>query len=208
MAFVELPELPECDSDVLAAAVRAVIEQQATEVAAPSVGPRALMARLPRVERMEQGAEHLFSSHPPASPGDEEAGRYFNAIVETCYLVATADGFAEEERGAVQDLVGFATGDVFTGERAQGLFAAYGKLLEEQGLEARLDAIAESLDDFVAREEAMSFAALVAVADRELQDKEAVMLMALASRFEYSRGEVQAVVKHVAATLAKAILKA
>lgn len=205
MAFVELPELPECDSDVLRAAVRAVIEQQATDVAAPSVGPRALMARLPRIERLEEGAEHLFSSIPPANEADTEAARYFGAIVETCYLVATADGFAAEERGAVADLVGFATGDLFTRDRAESVFAAHAKLLEEQGLEARLDAIAARLDDFVAREEAMSFAALVAVADRELADKEAVMLMALAKRFDFSRGEVQAVVRQVAMTLAKAI---
>ena len=207
MAFVELPELPECDGDVLAKAVRAVVEQQATDVAAPSVGPRALMARLPRIERMEQGAEHLFSSMPPESTADAEAGKYFGAIVETCYLVAVADGFAAEERGAVAALVAFATGDAFTTERAEGMFAAYAKLLEEHGLEARLDAIAGKLDDFMAREEAMSFAALVAVADRELADKEAVMLMALAKRFDFSRGEVQVVVKQVAASLAQAIRK-
>jgi hypothetical protein len=205
MSFVELPELPECDSEVLAAAVRLVVEKQATDVAAPSVGPRALIARLPRIERMEQGAENLFSSVPPANQADAEAARYFGAIVETCYLVAIADGFAAEERGAVAALLGFATGDMVSHERAEGVFDAYAKLLEEQGLEARLDSIAERLDDFMAREEAMSFAALVAVADRELAAKEAVMLMALAKRFDFSRGEVQAVVKQVAATLAQAI---
>lgn len=205
MAFVDLPELPECDRDQLKAAVRRVIEKQATEVAAPSVGPRALMARLPRLDRMERGAENLFSTMPPGSTGDLEAGRYFGAIVETCYLVAVADGFASEERGAVADLVGFATGDLIAGDKAEEVFAAYAKLLEEQGLEARLDAIAEQLDDFVAREEAMSFAALIAVADGELATKETVMLMALAKRFDFSRGEVQAVVKQVAASLAQAI---
>ena len=164
------------------------------------------MARLPRLDRMEQGAEHMFSSVPPANKEDAAAGRYFGAIVETCYLVAIADGFAEEERGAVANLVSFATGDALTPERAEEVFAAYAKLLEEQGLEARLNAIAERLDDFVAREEAMSFAALVAVADRELAEREAVMLMALAKRFDFSRGEVQVVVKQVAATLAKAIV--
>ncbi len=201
MSFVELPELPECAPEVLAGAVRAVMVQQGREVATPSVGPRALMARLPKVERMEQGAEQLFSSSPPASAEDEAAARYFSAIVEGCYLVAVADGFAAEERGAVADLIGFATGDVFNRERADEVFAAYARLLEEQGLEARLDAVAARLDDYVAREEAMSFAALVAVADRELSAREAVMLMALAKRFEFSQGEVQAVVTQVAAAL-------
>lgn len=205
MAFVDLPELPDCDSETLAAAVRTLMVKQAGDVATPSVGPRALMARLPKIDRMEHGAEQLFSSMPPTSLEDEAVGRYFSAIVEACYLVGVADGFADEERGAVADLIGFATGDVFNRERAISVFEAYAKLLAEQGLEARLDAVASRLDDFVAREEAMSFAALVAVADRELADKEAVMLMALANRLDFSRGEVQAVVKQVAVTLAEAI---
>lgn len=207
MAFVELPDLPECDRDVLEVAVRRVIEKQATEVAAPSVGPRALMSRLPRINT-DSGAEDLFSTIPPSSQSDVEAGRYFGAIVETCYLVSTIDGLAGEERGAVSALVGFATGDLISGKTADGLFAAYADLVKEQGLEARLDSVAERLDDFVAREEAMSFAALVAVADRELASKEQVILMALAKRFEFSRGEVQAIVNQVAASLSQAITDA
>ncbi len=205
MPFVELPDIPECDAARLAEAVRALVVKQAEEVATPSVGPRALMARLPRVQQLEQGAEQLFSSVPPASAEDEAAARYFGAIVEACYLVAVSDGFAAEERGAVADLIGFATGDVFNRERAKGIFDAYAELLAEQGLEARLDAVASRLDDFVAREEAMSFAAPIAVADRELADKEAVMLMALAKRLEFSQGEVQAVVEQVALALSSRI---
>ena len=205
--FVELPELPECDAETLARAVRAMVEKQAAEVATPTVGPRALLARLPKIDRMEQGADQLFASIPPASREDEAAGTYFSAIIEACYLVAAADGLAEEEGGAVRELIRFATGEALVERRAQQLFDSYGDLLEEQGLEARLDAIAERLDDFLAREECMGFAALVAVADGELAEREMVVLMALASRFDFSAGEVQAVVHQVARGLAEAVTK-
>ena len=72
-------------------------------------------------------------------------------------------------------------------------------------LNEHLDAVAERLGDFLARQEAMSFAALVAVADAELADREVVVLMALGNRFDFSRGEVQAVVQEVSLELANAI---
>ncbi|HHH27515.1 MAG TPA: hypothetical protein ENK57_04075 [Polyangiaceae bacterium] len=206
-AFLELPDLPDCDAATLAHAVRAMVEKQAGEVATPTVGPRALLARLPRIDRMEQGAEQLFSSIPPASREDEAAGKYFSAIIEACYLVAAADGLAEEEGGAVRELILIATGESLIEQRATELFDSYGKLLEEHGLEARLDAVAERLDDFLAREECMGFAALVAVADGELAEREVVVLMALASRFDFSVGEVQAVVQQVAQGLCEATLE-
>lgn len=53
----------------------------------------------------------------------------------------------------------------------------------------------------------MGFAALVAVADGELAEREMVVLMALASRFDFSAGEVQAVVHQVARGLAEAVTK-
>lgn len=203
--IVELPELPDCDAETLARAVRAMVEKQAAEVATPTVGPRALLARLPKIDRMQQGAEQLFSSIPPASHEDEAAGTYFSAIIEACYLVAAADGLAEEEGGAVRELIRIATGEALVEQRASELFDSYGKLLDEQGLEARLDAIAERLDDFLAREECMGFAALVAVADGELAEREVLVLMALAKRFDFSAGEVQAAVRQVARGLGHAI---
>ena len=78
-----------------------MVAKQAAEVATPTVGPRALLARLPK-NRPDgnRDAEQLFSSIPPASREDEAAGTYFSAIIEACYLVAAADGLAEEEEGS------------------------------------------------------------------------------------------------------------
>jgi hypothetical protein len=78
-------------------------------------------------------------------------------------------------------------------------------LVQAEGLEARLDAVAGVFEDFMAREEAMSFAVLVAIADGELSDKEAVTLIALGRRIDFSPGEVQAVVDSVAGALRSAL---
>jgi len=199
--FVSLPELPSCSPEVYADALNAVIAQQVSEAAAPSVGPRALLGRLPKVEKVEGG--DLFETVPPTSAEDAEAGKYFSAVVEACYLVAAADGMAEVERAAVRHLIQCATGGGL--DEPDAVFDAYGQLLETQGLEARLDAVAAKLDDFMAREEAMGFAASIAVADRELARNEGVVLMALAKRFDYSPGEVQASVSQVAKKLSVAI---
>jgi len=201
MGFLDLPELPECDDATMATAVRRVIERQAADVAAPSVGPRALTGRLPAVARLERGAEQMLAE----SSEDADAARYFSAIVEACFLAAVADGFADEERSAVANLIAYVSGKAVSGERAGLMLDGFQKLLDEQGLEKRLDAVAGQFDDFVAREEAMSFAALVSLADRVLADKEALTLMALGKRFDFSKGEVQAVIQQVAASLAQAL---
>lgn len=199
--FVSLPELPPCSSEVYVAALHDVIARQVSEAAAPSVGPRALIGRLPKVEKLED--EGLFETIPPTSAEDAEAGKYFSAVVEACYLVAAADGMAQVERGAVAHLIKCATGGGL--DEPDSIFDAYSQLLERQGLEARLDAVADKLEDFMAREEAMGFAASIAVADRELARTEGVVLMALAKRFDYSQGEVQAAVDQVAKMLVAAI---
>ncbi|MEM1033439.1 MAG: hypothetical protein AAF928_09425 [Myxococcota bacterium] len=198
--FVSLPELPSCSPEVYASALHDVIAQLVDEVATPAVGPRALLNRLPRVQTPEAGG--LFETQPPHSAEDAEAGKYFSAVVETCYLVAAADDMAEVERAAVTQLVRCATGGGL--DDPEAVFAAYRSLLEAEGLEARLDAVAEKLD-FMAREEAMSFAATIAIADRKLARVEGVVLMALAKRFDYSPGMVQASVAQVAQRLAAAI---
>jgi len=199
--FVSLPELPPCSPEVYAEALHDVIAQQVSEAAAPSVGPRALIGRLPKVEKVEGGG--LYETMPPTSAEDAEAGKYFSGVVEACYLVAAADGMAEMERAAVGHLIRCATGGGL--DEPDAIFDAYGQLLERQGLEARLDAVADKLEDFMAREEAMGFAASIAVADRELARNEGVVLMALAKRFDYSQGEVQAAVAQVAKKLVAAI---
>lgn len=204
MAFLKLPKLPPANREAVTRAVRRAIEQQAADVAAPSVGPRKLSGRLPSTHKLAGGAELLAKG----SSEDAEAVRYFGAMLEICYLVAAADGLAEEERTALYDLIDYTTRSALKHARLDALFDEMAQRLADQGLEARLDAVAAELDDFMAREEALGFAALVAIADSVLAPKEAVTLIALGKRFDFSAGEVQAVVDVVAATLQRAMVLA
>ncbi len=202
MSFLKLPKLPPTNREAVTRAVRRAIEQQAADVAAPSVGPRKLSGRLPSANKLAGGAEKLARR----SSEDGEAARTFGAMLEICYLVAAADGLAEEERTALCDLIDYTTRSALKRARLDALFDEMAQLLADQGLEARLDAAAAKLDDFMVREEALSFAALVAIADSVLAPKEAATLIALGKRFDFSVGEVQAVVDVVATTLQRAMV--
>lgn len=201
MSFLVLPELPATTAATLASAVRVVIERQASDAAAPSVGPGGLSGRLPPSTRFEKGGDDLEKG----SAEDAAAVRHLLALLEAAYLTAAADGLAEAESAALADLIVQVTGAKIGAERLQNLFGRFATSIDAEGLEARLDAVAGAFDDFMAREEAMSFAVLVAIADGELSDKEAVTLIALGKRIDFSPGEVQAVVDSVATALQRAL---
>jgi len=201
MPALTFPELPEHDEAALKRAIQIAIGQQAHDVAAPSVGPRSLSGRLPTAARLENGAGQIGQD----SPEDAEAERYFRAMIEASYLVAAADGLVEAEQDALSDLIAHTTGSAVDVETLQEMFARFDEMLKEHGLEGRLQAIASSFDDFMAREEAMSFAALIAISDGELAPAEEVALIALGARLDFSTGEVQAILNQVAAALSRAL---
>ncbi len=201
MRGLTFPELPEHSAAELKRAIHIAIGQQAQDVAAPSVGPRSLSGRLPSAARLENGAEQLAQE----SPEDAEAVRYFKAMIEASYLVAAADGLAKEEHDALSDLIAHTTGSAVDAKTLQEMFSRFDGQLEEQGLEGRLQAISSSFDDFMAREEAMSFAALIAISDGVLAPSEEVALIALGARLDFSTGEVQAILNQVAAALSEAL---
>jgi hypothetical protein len=201
MSVRDLDELPACDANTLAEAVRRLVGRQVDGASTSSVPPRSLSARLPAKDLLGRGAAQLAAKQAD----DEEAARYFRAIVEICCLVAAADGVADEERAAVAELIACASGEAFEPDKAAALFTGFADLLAAEGLEKRLDAVVEQLDGFLAREEAMSFAALVAVADRALGDRELAVLVAFGKRCGFSFGEVQQLIHEVAAALGRAI---
>jgi hypothetical protein len=198
---LSVPELPTLDPQALAVAVRAVIGRQAADVAAPSVGPRSLSGRLPPSTRLESCAEQFSMD----SPEDAEAARYFSALLEASYLVAAADGLAAAEREALCDLIVHTTGRAVDALALERLFERFDEALDREGLAQRLTSVAARFEDFMAREEAMSFTALVAISDGELGEREALALTALGARFDFSVGEVQAVLDQVAFDLKHAL---
>jgi tellurite resistance protein len=61
--------------------------------------------------------------------------------------------------------------------------------------------MAEALADAAARETAVSFAALVALCDREFDPRERAMLLRIGAAFGFDEARVGALVEHVASGL-------
>lgn len=183
MSALLLPELPAATPQALQAAVRAVIDAQPPDPSGTG-GPKTLGGRLPQRERLL---------------GDAEA--YHEALLEAVYAVAAADGLADDEREALSTLVSSALDR--TEKELESMFTSFGESLSRDGLQVMLGNVAGRLKSFEAREEVLTFAALIAVSDRELGVAEADALLELGSHFGFGTNEVQNVVDEVAERLTR-----
>ena len=109
-------------------------------------------------------------------------------FVETMYLVMIADGDQDDDekaviRGAMRTLAG----DLLDDASFDGLLAACGERLQEQGVEARLQAIGQRIcADRVERETGFSLAAAVALADQQVAAEETELLTSIAEWYGVS----------------------
>src|SRR5262245_16204988 len=118
MSKLNLPEFPAVDRARLGAAIAVLIEQQAKDSAAPSVGPRSLSGRLPKLSEMKPNA-------PSTSSEDRGALQHFLGMLESAYLVAASDGVSEAERAALGELIANVTGDPNGADALGTLFATF-----------------------------------------------------------------------------------
>lgn len=190
-------DLPDVSPGELRRAVRVVVSMHASEIAAPSVGPKALGGRLPTTDKLKEAVSGRGE--------DAKAAEYFASLLEVAYLVSSADGISDEELQAMTDLVSHATGAAADQETVERYFADAKAASDALGRRERLARAASSFDDFMAREEAMSFAAIISIADGKLGSAEARALLELGEFFELSAGEVKAVVDQVVASVKTAL---
>ncbi len=190
-------DLPDVSPDEFRRAIRVAVSMHAEEIAAPSVGPKALSGRLPSTDKLKDAVG--------GKDEDAKAAEYFTSLLEVAYLVASADGLGDDELAAMTELVSHATGAAADKKTVEAYFADAKAASEALGRRERLARAASSFDDFMAREEAMSFAAIISIADGKLDSAEARALLELGEFFELSAGEVQAVVDQVVATVKSAI---
>ena len=185
-------DLSDVEPGRLKAAVRTAMERQTDDMATPSVAPGVLKVKLPSLERLKAGAREAQAE------GDvTELARYFQALVELGYLVASADGLADEERQVLAELVEHATGRAVDQAALKLHFADLDAAVEMLGRKERMQRAASEFEDHVSRCEAISFAALVAVADGKLAHTEERALLELGEIFGLSEGEVGAVLGQV-----------
>jgi tellurite resistance protein len=149
--------------------------------------------------------EDLDANAVPAQhTGDAEATRHFLGMLEAAYLVAATDGTSEIERAALGELIAQVTGQADRDAVAAAL-ARFDEEIARDGLPARMAAVAARFEDFMAREDALTFAGIIALSDGALSRKELRGLIELAEHMGYSVGEVQAILDAIAANLRQAL---
>ena len=182
-------ELPAVAPERFAVAVRAML------------GEGGEMAPLPSSERLAVDAAAAV-----ADGGDADGSRRFQALVELGYLAASADGLDPAERDALATLIERLTGaavDHATLDRhLQDLDAAAAML----GRHQRLARVAADLGEGDRRDEALGFAALIAMADGRLHQDELAVLDELGGCFGLGAPDVRAIVDRVADAVARAVM--
>lgn len=191
------PELPDVEPEQLRAAVRKVLTQQRAQMPDRAVDAHKLMGRLPTTDLLRQTASEAIKEEAD----DAQAAECFQSLLELGYLVASADGLAGEERAALAALVEYATQSTVDLDMLQLHFSDLDATCAALGRRERLQRAASTFETFQAREEAMGFATLVAIADGTLDPTEVAVLIELGEHFSFSPDQVRTVIDHVVASI-------
>lgn len=133
---------------------------------------------------------------------DPNAARLFEAIVEGAYLVASADGVIDEsERHTFEKVVAAASGGIVTEEQVTALVGDLADQLAEDGLDARLRAVAERAPKRPQAEEVLRIAALLAQASQNVSAVERDLLVKLATACSLSAEDVDTAMTEVQKSL-------
>jgi tellurite resistance protein len=124
---------------------------------------------------------------------DPGAVALFEALVEGAFLVATADGeLDDQERRAFERVVTVSCGGMVDSRQIASLVSDLGDQLAEDGLERRVDAIAQSVTRTEHAREVLRVAALLAHASGDVSPVERDVLSRLGARCGLADGEVDA----------------
>lgn len=129
---------------------------------------------------------------------DPQAAVLFEAVVESAYLVANADGeFDDTERAAFQQVVFSACGGAVSEKQLQALLADLEELSAEDGPDKRIRMVAKTVTRPEQALEVLRVAALVAQVSEGVSDVERAMLDKLAAQFELGAGAVDRALSEV-----------
>jgi tellurite resistance protein len=164
-----------CAPDKLRAAVRALFD------APPDPGAPAL----PSAARLHAIAEETVRT------GEGDAARCFQGLLELGYLVASADGLADAERDSLAGMLEQVTGHGIDHGAMRVHFADLDDACAALGRHERMRRAAADFESPAAREEALAFAALVALADGEIAEPEVRALVELGGCFGMNEDRVR-----------------
>lgn len=150
------------------------------------------------------GAQQPPDRTPPTG-FDPATVALFEGLVECAYLVANADGvFDERERETFERLVHASCGGVVSGRQIAALVDDFQAMLEEDGLDARLNAAASAFKRRSHAEEALRVAVAMAHASSGVSEEERAFIDRLASRCSLTAEDISAAYSEVEAELARA----
>lgn len=129
---------------------------------------------------------------------DPQAAALFEAVVESAYLVANADGeFDSTEREAFEHVVLSACGGSVSPSQLRALLADLEDLLAEDGPEKRARMVARTISKPEQAREVLRVAALLAHVSEGVSDVERRTLDCLALEFKLPEGAVDAALSEV-----------
>jgi tellurite resistance protein len=129
---------------------------------------------------------------------DPEAAALFEAVVESAYLVANADGdFDATEQEAFEKIVLSACGGSVTAAQLHALLADLADLLEEDGADKRAHMVARAIARPEQAREVLRVAALIAEVSDGVSEVERRTLDRLAEEFRLPPGAVDAALVEV-----------
>ena len=134
---------------------------------------------------------------------DPFAAALFESIVEGAYLVATADGiFDDEERSTFERIVTAACGGAVPQSHIANLLADLSDQLSEDGLDRRIERLAEGIQRQEQALEVLRIAALIAQVSEDVSDVERTVLNKIASACHLGDNAVDSALADVKASLA------
>ena len=177
----------------------------------------AKVARAPRSPRVEGDASNdrsilmLAAAAYGARPTDEStvptgfdpfAAALFESIVEGAFLVATADGvFDDEERATFERIVAAACGGAVPQSHVAALVSDLSDQLAEDGIDRRIQRLAEGVQRGEQAVEVLRIAALIAQVSDDVSDVERAVLGRIASACGLDDGAVESALVDVKASL-------
>ncbi len=144
----------------------------------------------PRQARLRTGARECVV----AEPSDLTAAHWFQSLVELAYLVASADGFSAEERRSLALLIERATSSTVDHELLERHLGELEVQTEVLGRHQRIARAAAEVSSQPSVDDALAFAALVAMADGRLAGPERATLLEIAGHLEIEPAQVDALV--------------
>jgi tellurite resistance protein len=166
-------------------------------VAAPETSDRSILT----LAAASYGSRPMDESTVPTG-FDPFAAALFESIVEGAYLVATADGvFDDEERKTFERILTAACGGAVPQNHVANLVADLADQLGEDGVEVRIERVAQGVQREEQALEVLRIAALIAHASEDVSEVERTVLGKIATACRLEDGAVDRALDEVKASL-------